>query len=77
MSGGHRAGVTATHTCCAGDTWYVHLAEEEIEKTLGVDMKSDVVTCEVPMGGILFMNNAIPHRSLPNTSKQVISASYM
>ena len=55
----------------------MHLAEEEIEKTLGVDMKSDVVTCEVPMGGILFMNNAIPHRSLPNTSKQVISASYM
>ena len=74
VSGGHRAGVTATHTCCAGDTWYVQLAEEELEKMLGVDMKSDVVTCEVPFGGVLFMNNAIPHRSLENVSDKVISA---
>ena len=33
--GGHRKGVLATHTCCAGGTWYVDLAEEEMKKTLG------------------------------------------
>ena len=41
---GHRFGKTATHTCCAGDTWYVDLAEEEMIKTFGIDMKKDVVT---------------------------------
>jgi hypothetical protein len=39
-----------------------------MEKSLGVNMKTDVVTCEVPMGGILFLNNCIPHRSLENYS---------
>lgn len=33
--GGHRKGILATHTCCAGGTWYVDLAEEEMKKTLG------------------------------------------
>jgi hypothetical protein len=68
VKGGHRAGKTATHTCCAGNTWYIDLAEDEMEKSLGVNMKTDVVTCEVPMGGILFLNNCIPHRSLENYS---------
>ncbi|XP_003388892.1 PREDICTED: uncharacterized protein LOC100639747 [Amphimedon queenslandica] len=71
VKGGHRAGKTATHTCCAGGTWYVDLAEEEIEKTLGVNMKTDVVTCEVPLGGVLFLNNTVPHRSLENFSENV------
>ena len=71
VKGGHRAGKTATHTCCAGGTWYVDLAEEEMEKTLGVNMKTDVVTCEVPLGGVLFLNNCIPHRSLENFSDKV------
>ena len=71
VRGGHRVGKTATHTCCAGDTWYVDLAEDEIEKTLEVDMKKDVVTCEVPLGGVLFLNNSIPHRSLENYSDKI------
>ena len=41
-----------------------------MEKALGVDVKKDVVTCEVPKGGILFLNNSIPHRSLENYSNQ-------
>ena len=45
----------AIHICCAGDTWYVDLPEDEIEKTLEVDMKKNVVTCEVPLGGVLFL----------------------
>ena len=68
---GHRFGKTATHTCCAGDTWYVDLAEEEMIKTFGIDMKKDVVTCEVPMGGAVFINNCIPHRSLENYSDKI------
>ena len=71
VKGGHRLGKTATHTCCAGNTWYVDLAKEELEKTLGVNMKTDVVTCEVPLGGVLFLNNCVPHRSLENYSDKV------
>ena len=38
------------------------LQEDEMEKTLEVDMSEDVVTCAVPYGGVLFINNMIPHR---------------
>ena len=62
MSGGHRTGRVATHQCCHGGTWYVMLEEDEIEKTLEVDMSKDVVTCVIPYGGALFINNMIPHR---------------
>ena len=71
VRGGHRLGKTATHTCCAGGTWYVDLDEKEMERSLGVDMKKDVVTCEVPLGGILLLNNCVPHRSLENFSDKV------
>jgi len=67
-SGGHRAGKTANHTCCAGGTWYVELEKEEMANELGVNLEKDLVVCEVPYGGVLFMNNAIPHRSLENFS---------
>ena len=63
--------MTAKHTCCAGDTWYVDLEEEEIEQTLGVSVERDLVTCEVPFGGVLFLNNSIPHRSLENYSDKI------
>ncbi len=42
-----------------------------MEKTLGVDVARDTVTCEVPFGGILFLNNCIPHRSLENLSNRI------
>ncbi|XP_066263528.1 phytanoyl-CoA dioxygenase domain-containing protein 1 homolog [Branchiostoma lanceolatum] len=71
VRGGHRRGVTADHVGVVGGTWYVEVLEEEMERTLGVDMKTDVVTCEVPYGGVLFINNAIPHRSLPNKTEQI------
>ena len=48
---------------------YISLDEAEIEKTLLVKVNEEtVVTCEVPFGGVLFLNNLIPHRSLPNDS---------
>ena len=71
VKGGHRLGKTATHTCCAGGTWYVDLEEKEMETSLGVDLKKDIVTCEVPFGGMLLLNNCIPHRSLENYSDKV------
>jgi len=71
VSGAHKPGVTVTHTCCAGGTWYVEVQEEEMEKHLGADMSRDVVTCEVPFGGMVLLNNCIPHRSLENHSDRV------
>jgi len=71
ISGRHKPGFTATHTCCAGGTWYVEITEEEMEKSLGADMERDVVTCEVPFRGMLLLNNCIPHRSLENRSDKI------
>jgi ectoine hydroxylase-related dioxygenase (phytanoyl-CoA dioxygenase family) len=71
VAGGHRSGRTATHACCVGGTWYVETTPEELEATLGADMGRDVVTCEVPLGGVLLLNNLVPHRSLPNDSEGI------
>jgi len=49
----------------------VEVTEEEMEKSLGADMERDVVTCEVPFGGMLLLNNCIPHRSLENYSDKI------
>ncbi|XP_006814546.1 uncharacterized protein LOC100368117 [Saccoglossus kowalevskii] len=69
--GGHKSGILGKHIACAGDTWYVYMTEEEMVKTLGVNMKEDIVTCEVPYGGVLFINNMIPHVSLENYSNDI------
>ncbi len=71
VSGSHKSGKTATHTCCAGGTWYVEVEEEEMEKVLGADMERDIVTCEVPYGGLVLLNNCISHKSLENYSDKV------
>lgn len=68
LRGGHRAGAVAGHTSCWGSTWYIDLPLEEAARTLGVDPDVDLVTCEVPKGGVLFLNNLVPHRSLENYS---------
>jgi len=36
--------------------------QQDAEQQLGIDFQRDVVTCEVPLGGVLFLNNLIPHR---------------
>ncbi|XP_074649271.1 uncharacterized protein LOC141904564 [Tubulanus polymorphus] len=68
---GHKSGKIATHTCCDGQTWYVTLSEEEMEKTLGVDLKKDIITVPVPYGGLLMFSNVLPHQSLPNISDEI------
>eukprot|EP01102_Stenamoeba_stenopodia_P020133 TRINITY_DN7753_c0_g1_i3.p1 TRINITY_DN7753_c0_g1~~TRINITY_DN7753_c0_g1_i3.p1 ORF type:complete len:246 (+),score=39.41 TRINITY_DN7753_c0_g1_i3:56-793(+) len=70
VSGGHRLGKTLTHNCCAGGTWYVQLPEEEMEKSMG-PIQPKIVTCEVPFGSVLFLNNLIPHQSLENYSDNI------
>jgi hypothetical protein len=54
-----------------GNTWYVEVDDQTMTNTLGVDMTRDVVTCEVPFGSVLFLNNLIPHRSLENLSDNI------
>ncbi|XP_071163553.1 phytanoyl-CoA dioxygenase domain-containing protein 1 homolog [Mytilus edulis] len=68
---GHKKGLVAPHQCCYGGTWYVMLEEQEMMKTLDVDVDKDIITCPVPYGGMLLLNNLIPHRSLPNMTKQI------
>lgn len=71
VRGAHRPGGTVAHACCVGGTWYVETTPEEIEAALGADMERDVVTCEVPFGSVLLLNNLVPHRSLPNYSPSI------
>ncbi|XP_013416110.1 uncharacterized protein LOC106177775 [Lingula anatina] len=71
VKNGHKKGKVATHTCCAGPTWYVMLDEEVMEKSLDVDLNEDLVTVPVPYGGFLLFNNLTPHRSLNNYSSVI------
>lgn len=72
LSGGHRLGRTCKHNCCTGGTWYVELPIEEMESTLEMPVNDQtVVTCEVPFGSVLFLNNLIPHRSTENYSRNI------
>ncbi|XP_072038018.1 uncharacterized protein [Amphiura filiformis] len=71
LRGGHRTGVLAKHTCCAGGTFYIQTSEEEMVKSLGVDMKKDLVTCEMKKGDFILFNNLTPHRSFENYSDNI------
>ena len=42
--------------------------EEDAARQLEVDMERDVVTCEMPFGSVLFLNNIIPHRQAGRTA---------
>ncbi|KAL8622941.1 hypothetical protein ACOMHN_027062 [Nucella lapillus] len=71
MRAGHLKGKVAKHQCCWGGTWYVQLEEDQMAEALGVNLEKDVKLCCVPYGGMLLINNLIPHRSLPNLSDQI------
>ena len=66
----HRSGAEAAHECCVGGSWYIQISDGELGK-LGAGDAADVVTCEVAPGDVLFLNNLVAHRSLPNTSDGV------
>ncbi len=65
--GAHRAGVY-THKIEreTGNpkSWYLYIPEQDLAGY-------ESVTCEVPLGGVLFINQLSPHRSLENYSDKV------
>ncbi|KAK0041958.1 hypothetical protein Bpfe_028588 [Biomphalaria pfeifferi] len=71
ISGGHLPGKVVRHTCCWGETWYVVMDEQDAAEKLNVDFVKDKVLCPVPYGGMLLINNMIPHRSLNNISDEI------
>jgi len=56
------------HHCCSDQSWYIQIEEKDLEATLG---KGRIVTCEVPLGGFLLLNQLIPHRSMENYSNKI------
>lgn len=71
VRGGHLTGLTAPHTGCVGDTWYVECSRRAMTDVLKVDLREDIVDCEVPVGSVLLLNNLTPHQSLPNLTDDV------
>lgn len=68
---GHRSGREVKHVCCVGGTWYVQIEGDEQLREIGIDPERDIALCECALGDVLFLNNLIPHRSLPNVSSIV------
>lgn len=65
--GAHKAGLFKHHLereVGNPKSWYLYIAEADLAPF-------EVVTCEVPLGGVLFINQLIPHRSLENHSDVV------
>ena len=48
----------------------MELDGKEMENMLGADYEKNIVTCEVPFGGMVLLSNCIPHRSLENYSNK-------
>jgi len=69
LAKGHKKGVVCEHNCCHADTWYISIEEKEMKEKLGEECK--VVTCPIPLGGFLLINQLIPHCSLENHSDKV------
>lgn len=46
---------------------YVEMDEADAAQQLGINLTEDCVTCEVPFGGALLLNNLIPHRQDSNS----------
>eukprot|EP01129_Flabellula_baltica_P017647 TRINITY_DN9848_c0_g1_i1.p1 TRINITY_DN9848_c0_g1~~TRINITY_DN9848_c0_g1_i1.p1 ORF type:complete len:315 (+),score=75.94 TRINITY_DN9848_c0_g1_i1:330-1274(+) len=67
LKGGHRSGLKRHRLVnTVGDkrSWQLFIDEDDLPD-------GEVVTCEVPMGGLLLINQIIPHRSVENTSNQI------
>jgi hypothetical protein len=68
LRGGHRAGSVARHRLesSVGDSksWYLYIDEADLPP-------GEVVTCEMKLGSVLFLNQLIPHRSLENRSDKI------
>ena len=56
----HRLEKTRGHK----DSWYLYIPDDELPK-------GEIVTCEMPRGSVLLMNQLTPHRSTENYSDSV------
>jgi len=63
---GHQSGKMCTHTCCAGPSWYISIDDAILKPTLGENC--EIISCHVKKGGILLINQLIPHMSSENLS---------
>lgn len=71
VRGGHRAkaGGVMRHRYKNDGTWYLFLEGGDYTRYLE---GRDVVTCEVPVGSFILFNNTVPHRSIENTTKDIV-----
>lgn len=65
IRGGHKHGGVLKHQLERelgnADSWYLYVRDEDLPP-------GEIVTCEMKKGGVLLMNNLIPHRSTENHS---------
>ena len=65
LRGGHRSGKVFRHRPSGRqESWYLCIADEDLPE-------GEVVTCEMPMGSLLLINQLIPHRSTENFSDKI------
>jgi len=68
VRGGHRSGKVLRHhlenTRGHRSSWYLYIPEEELPE-------GEIVTCEMPRGSVLLLNQLTPHRSTENLSDRV------
>lgn len=68
VRGGHRSGKVCRHrlenTVGHKGSWYLYIPEDELPE-------GEIVTCEMPKGSVLLINQLIPHRSTENFSNHV------
>src|ERR1051326_2810242 len=66
VRGGHRSGKVFRHRLENSrghkDSWYLYIPEEELPE-------GEIVTCEMPKGSVLLLNQLILHRSTENLSE--------
>lgn len=65
MPKAHRDGIIEHHK--GGNAGFLVIYEEDLPE----ERKRDIVTAEVPKGGVVFMTNLTPHCSTPNLSNGV------
>ncbi len=68
IRGGHKINKVLDHklekNAGVKDSWYLYIEDKNIPKT-------DIVTCEMKVGSVLFIHELAPHRSLENYSEDV------
>jgi hypothetical protein len=68
LRGGHRSGHVFRHrperTRGPEKSWYLYIADEDLPE-------GEAVTCQMPMGSLLLINQLLPHRSTENLSGKI------